>query len=47
MQDPDTILTEDDIKAIQKARLEYLRGETVSLEEVKKELSVRVRRSAR
>lgn len=40
MVDPDTILTEGDRKEIEKAKEEFERGETISLEDLEKELEV-------
>ena len=38
MDEEDDILNAEDISAIEQARLEYKKGETVSLEDVKREL---------
>lgn len=40
--DADTILDEDDKKALQDAREEYKLGKTISLEDLKKELKINV-----
>ena len=40
MVDPDCILDEDDIKSLEKAEEEYRNGETISHEELKKELGL-------
>lgn len=45
--DPDTILDEEDLKAIKQARRELAEGKAVSWEEVKRRLGVRVRRQVR
>ena len=40
MVDTDSILTEEDKKDLNKAREEYKKGETTSLEELEKELGI-------
>lgn len=40
LDEEDDTLTFEDIEAIERARLEYKKGETVSLEDVKRELQL-------
>jgi hypothetical protein len=41
MVDPDCILTEDDLEAIEEAEKEYKEGRTICHEELKKELGLK------